>query len=81
MLAKLLLVYAVALLIGENLRVRLYGETLHEPNNALWSIHLQRVIPSNTGKKWQRHSGLFILLKQKWRPPTHEWQGIVNHAL
>lgn len=35
--------YAIALVIGENLRDHLDGETLHEPNNTLPAIHLPGV--------------------------------------
>lgn len=74
MLALLLLVYAIALLIGEDLRDRLYGETF-QPNKSV------DVLPHKTGKKWRRYSGLFILLKQKWWLPPPAWQAIVNNAL
>lgn len=74
MVAMLLLVYAIALLIGEGLRDRLYGS----PNQLQENVD---VVLHKTGKKWRRYSGLFILLKQKWWLPPREWQSIVKEAL
>lgn len=74
MAAMLLLVYAIALLIGENLRDRLYGPPI-QPQESV------DVLPHRTGKKWRRYSGLFILLKQKWWLPPREWQAMVKDTL
>ncbi|BAJ62893.1 putative transposase for insertion sequence element [Anaerolinea thermophila UNI-1] len=74
MLALLLLVYAIALLVGENLRDRLYGLPTHPQERV-------DLVPHQIGKKWRRYSGLFILLNQKRRLPTREWQAIINCAL
>ncbi|GAP07746.1 MAG TPA: transposase [Anaerolinea thermolimosa] len=74
MVAMLLLIYAIALLLGENLRDRLYGE-IFQPQESV------DVLPHKTGKKWRRYSGLFILLKQKWWLPARQWQSIVKEAL
>jgi len=81
MLALLLLVYAIALLIGEGLRDHLYGELIQE----------QEVVPEKEripgspfrkkGKKWKRYSGLFILLRQKWSLSASKWQEIISNAL
>ena len=71
MLALLLLVYAIALLIGEGLRDRLYGQASH----AWVSAH------SKKGSKWKCYSGLFILLYQKWSLPPGEWRQILANAL
>jgi len=74
MMALLLLVYAIALLVGENLRDRLYGLPTHPQERV-------DLVPHKTGQKWCRYSGLFIFLKQKWRLPTREWRTIINCAL
>lgn len=74
MVAMLLLVYAIALLIGENLRDHLYGLPI-QPQERV------DVIPHKTSQKWRRYSGLFTLLKQKWWLPPREWQAIVKDAL
>jgi len=60
MLAFLLLVYAVGVLVGEELRDYLYGEPINQPDRVPGSTYLRK------GRKWKRYSGLFILLKQKW---------------
>ncbi|WP_322793288.1 hypothetical protein [Bellilinea sp.] len=56
MVAVWLLVYAITLLIGEGLRDHLYGQ----PSQPQGSTN---VIPNTIGRKWQRYSDLFILLK------------------
>lgn len=80
MLALLLIVYAVAYLIGERLRDFLYGEPIGEQE----SVPEEERIPGNPhrkqGKKWKRYSGLFVLLKQQWRLSAREWERIVEDA-
>ncbi|MEM2002768.1 MAG: hypothetical protein QXT77_09000 [Candidatus Methanomethylicaceae archaeon] len=74
MMALLLLVYVIALLVGENLPDRLYGLSPHPQERV-------DLVPHKMGQKWCRYSGLFIFLKQKWRLPTREWRTIINCAL
>jgi len=66
MLALLLLVYAIALMLGEAIRDHLYGEVLTENEPVLEKDRLPGSLNKKKGKKWKRYSGLFILLKQKW---------------
>ncbi len=66
MLALLLLVYAIALMLGEAIRDHLYGEVLTENEPVLEQDRLPGSVNKKKGKKWRRYSGLFILLKQKW---------------
>ena len=70
MLALLLLVYAIAFLVGERLRDYLYGSASSGAKSRLASRN-----------KWKRYSGLFVLLKQKWSLPSSKWKRLVNEAL
>lgn len=81
MLAMLLLVYAIALLIGEGLRDHLYGEPIQEQELGPEERRIPGDAQRKKGNKWRRYSGLFILLKQKWSLPTREWQRIIGNAL
>lgn len=78
MLALLLIVYAIAYLLGERLRDFLYGEPIGEKE----VVSEEEQIPGNPhrkqGKKWKRYSGLFVLLKQQWRFSVREWERIVE---
>jgi len=81
MLALLLLVYAAALLVGERLRDRLYGQPPQAhipcPNHGGCSQSL----PSKKSSKQRCYSGLFVLLCQKWSLPLKEWRLIITDAL
>jgi hypothetical protein len=78
MLALLFLVYAVALLIGEGLRDRLYAQpsqtVSQDPGCPI-------PVQSQIGSKWKCYSGLFILLHQKLSLPLGEWRQILANAL
>jgi hypothetical protein len=76
MLALLVLVYAIAMLVGECVRDYLYGEPVGQ-QETLAPEAMQR----KKGKKWKRYSGLFVLLKQKWSIPTKERHALVSKAL
>ncbi|MCX8066914.1 MAG: hypothetical protein N3B68_03685 [Anaerolineae bacterium] len=80
MLALFLLVYAVADLVGERLRDFLYGEPVGEGE----AVPEGERIPGNPqrkqGQKWNRYSGLFVLLKQKWSLSVRDWERIVEDA-
>lgn len=80
MLAFLLLVYAIALLIGEGLRDHLYGELIQEQEMVPEKERIPGSPFRKKGQKWKRYSGLFILLKQKWSLPTSDWQEIITTA-
>lgn len=78
MLAFLLLVYAIALLVGEGLRDRLYGQP--PPTRPKNPACATPILPQK-GKKGKCYSGLFVLLCQKWSLPISEWQKILAQAL
>lgn len=81
MLALLLLVYAIALLVGERLRDHLYGEPVAEDGPLAENERIPGSAQRRKGKKWKRYSGLFTLLKQKWSIPTKDWRALVAGAL
>jgi hypothetical protein len=81
MLALLLLVYAIALLVGECLRDYLYGEPLTEKEPLTQTEHSPGSAQRQKGMKWKRYSGLFILLKQKWSMSASDWRTLVASAL
>jgi hypothetical protein len=81
MIAFLLIVYAISLLVGENLRDYLYAE----PQEASSSSSAKGTIPGKPnlrpGKKWRLYSGLFVLLRQKWHLSRREWQQLIQESL
>lgn len=73
--ALTMIAYAVGLLVGEALRDELYGPppaAQHDP-----------VPPTLTPaqRKWQRYSGLFILLRQKLNIKQRRWRQLVTQTL
>ena len=76
MLALLMLVYAIATLVGECLRDYLYGEPVGQQETLA-----PEAMRRKKGKKWKRYSGLFVLLKQKWSIPTSQRRALVSNAL
>lgn len=78
MLALLLLVYAVGLMLGEGIRDHLYGELISENEPLPENDRIPGSPNKKKGRKWQRYSGLFILLKQKWVLSKAECLSIVN---
>jgi Transposase DDE domain len=81
MLALLVLVYAIAMLVGECLRDYLYAEPLGEREPLAENEHIAVSVQPNKGKKWKRYSGLFVLLKQKWSISTGDRRALVGTAL
>lgn len=80
MLALLLLVYAIAYLVGEKLRDVLYGEPIGERATVPEGERMPGCPQWRAGKKWKRYSGLFILLKQKWSVSSKEWKAIMEEV-
>lgn len=66
MLALLLLVFAIGVLAGEQLRDHLYGELIQENEPVPEKDRLPGTPHRKKGKKWKHYSGLFVLLQQKW---------------
>jgi hypothetical protein len=58
--ALTMIAFAVGLLVGEALRDEVYGPPPPDPSDPA-----QPTILTPTQRKWQRYSGLFILLRQK----------------
>ncbi len=80
MLALLLLVYTMGLILGEAVRDHLYGEIITENEPAPEKDQLPGSLNKKKGKKWRRYSGLFILLKQKWRIPKADRISILDEV-
>lgn len=80
MLALVLLVYAVAYVVGEQLRDFLYGEPLAEHAQVPETERIPGCPQRKQGKKWKRYSGLFVLLKQKWSVSRSVWATIIGNA-
>jgi len=71
MLALTLLAYVVGLFLGESLRDITYGRLAPEQ---IAYENLMRSPQRPKGGKWSLYSGLFVLLKQRWRIPPHVWR-------
>jgi hypothetical protein len=81
MIALLLLVFAIGFLLGENLRDFLYGVTMAENEQVAEKDRIPDNPHQKQGKKWKRYSGLFILLRQKWKLASHQFAAILAHSL
>ena len=77
MLALLLLVYAIAYLVGEKVRDFLYGEPIREGEDVPEGERIPGDPRRKRGKKWQRFSGLFVLLRQRWSMTAEEWDTLM----
>ncbi|MFO7714273.1 hypothetical protein [Desulfosarcina sp.] len=81
MVALLLLIFTVGLLVGEELRDLLYGEPIPEIEQVDDKERIPGAPSLKKGKKWKRYSGLFILLKQKWKLSDEQKALILKAAL
>jgi hypothetical protein len=72
--ALTMIAYAVGLLVGEALRDELYGPVGAQPTEPAPQ-------PTPAQRKWQRYSGLFILLKQKLRIGRSRLRQLVTQTL
>jgi Transposase DDE domain len=81
MLALLLLVYAIAVLVGECLRDYLYGEPSGKQKPLAQKKRTLESVQRTKGKKWKRYSGLFVLLRHKWSLRPRDWRALVGSAL
>lgn len=81
MLALLSLAHTIGLLIGEELRHRLYGELIRENEIVSEKERIPGLSQRKKGTKWKRYSGWFLLLKPKGSLAAREWQEIVGIAL
>jgi len=74
--ALTMIAYAVGLLIGEAMRSELHG-----PPGSPHTDPTQPPTPTPAQRKWQRYSGLFILLKQKLRLSRQRLRQLVAATL
>ncbi len=74
--ALTMIAYAVGLLVGEVLRDELYGPPPPPLNPD--SPALPTLTPAQ--RKWQRYSGLFILIKQRLRLTSRRLRQLVDQA-
>lgn len=74
--ALTMIAYAVGLLVGEALRDECYG-----PAPVPTTDTAAQTAPTPAQRKWQRYSGLFILLKQKLAVPRPRWRQLVTQTL
>jgi hypothetical protein len=81
MIALLLIVYAISLLVGENLRDYLYAQPQEDSSFSSDKDTIPGKPHLRAGKKWRRYSGLFVLLRQKWRLSRREWQQLIQESL
>jgi hypothetical protein len=81
MVSLLLLVFTISLLVGEELRDLLYGETIPEDASVADEERIPGSPSHKKGKKWKRYSGLFVLLKQKWSLSETQKAAVLQAAL
>lgn len=74
--ALTMIAYAVGLLVGEAMRDELYGPPPPDASNSA-----QPATRTPAQRKWQRYSGLFILLKQKLRITRRRLRQLVAATL
>lgn len=75
--ALTMIAYAVGLLVGETLRDELYGPPPPAPD----ADPLAEPVLTPAQRKWQRYSGIFILLKQKLQLTRRRLRQLADHAL
>ena len=80
MIALVLLAYTFGVLVGEELRDVLYGESSAPATTTQPRAQSPRTRHAPT-PKWRRYSGLFILLKQKISIALDEFQHVVRTAV
>jgi hypothetical protein len=81
MVALLLLIFTIGLLVGEELRDLLYGELIAEDAQLDDKERIPGAPSLKRGKKWKRYSGLFVLLKQKWKLSDEQKTAVLDAAL
>jgi len=81
MVSLLLLAFTIGLLVGEELRDLLYGESITEDEQVEDKDRIPGSPSLKKGKKWKRYSGLFVLLKQKWTLSDKQKTDILDAAL
>lgn len=81
MLALLFIVYSISFLLGEALRDFLYSKPISEENQFPESDLIPGSTHHKKGKKWSKYSGLFVLLKRKWKLPKNDFNRIFNSVL
>jgi hypothetical protein len=78
MIALTLIAYNIGVWFGEALRDVTYGHL--KPNQLQKSLQGKLTVDTNKYPKWTIYSGLFVLLKQKFRIPRDELKLIAQEA-
>jgi hypothetical protein len=78
MIALTLIAYNIGVWFGEALRDVTYGHL--KPNQLQKSLQGKITVDTNKYPKWTIYSGLFVLLKQKFRIPRDELKLIAQEA-
>jgi hypothetical protein len=81
MVALLLLTFTIGLLVGEELRDLLYAEPIIDDDQVEDMERIPGSPSLKKGKKWKRYSGLFVLLKQKWKLSNEQNACVLKAAL
>jgi hypothetical protein len=81
MVALLLLTFTIGLLVGEELRDLLYAEPIIDDDQVEDMERIPGSPSLKKGKKWKRYSGLFVLLKQKWKLSNEQKACVLKAAL
>ncbi len=79
MIALTLIAYNIGVWFGEALRDVTYGHL--KPNQLQKSLQGKLTVDTNKYPKWTIYSGLFVLLKQKFRIPRDELKLIAQEAI
>lgn len=80
-LALVFLAFAVALLVGERLRDALFGGPEATPKRASTKSRKKKIQAKGPAGKWQRYSGVFVLLKGYWPISAKMRQRAIKQAL
>jgi hypothetical protein len=78
MIALTLIAYNIGMWFGEALRDVTYGHL--KPNQLQKSLEGKLAVDTNKYPKWTNYSGLFVLLKQKFRIPKYELKLVAQEA-
>jgi hypothetical protein len=78
MIALTLIAYNIGMWFGEALRDVTYGHL--KPNQLQKSLEGKLAVDTNKYPKWTNCSGLFVLLKQKFRIPKYELKLVAQEA-
>jgi hypothetical protein len=81
MAALVLLAFTIGFLVGEAIRDELYGAPPSTESQADPAPPASETAPSQARRKWERYSGLFILLKRKIALSTHRLRRLQSQVV